>query len=61
MNPEEVENWHRIPKTILELFLENPFLFDLLKSEIFDWEINYHRYKDMEGFDSCLGIFSAIL
>ena len=61
MNPEEVENWHKIPKIIIELFLQNSFLFDLLKSEIFDWEINHHRYKDMEGFDFCLGIFSALL
>jgi hypothetical protein len=38
MNPEDVENWHQIPKIILDLFLENTFLLDLLKSETFDWE-----------------------
>ena len=38
--------WHNLPTVCFELALEHPFLFDLIKSETFDWEVNYLLYKN---------------
>lgn len=48
-NPEEEEaekDYRDLPVLLLDQVLENPFLFDLMKSETFDWEINDMLYKN---------------
>lgn len=44
---EEVEkNNQELSVLLLDQILENPFLFDLIKSETYDWEINDILYKN---------------
>jgi len=45
-NREEIDQIpYRFPGIVLDSILENPFLFDLLKSETVDWEINDNMYS----------------
>ena len=66
MNPEHEPNYLKLPSICLEIVLDNPFIFDLIKSETFDWETNDRIYttnmkKSSESSDPALGILSGIL
>lgn len=66
MNPEDEPIYLKLPSICLEIVLDNPFIFDLIKSETFDWETNDRIYttnmkKSRESSDPALGILSGIL
>lgn len=69
MNPEDQPLYLQLPTICWEVTLDNPFIFDLIKSETFDWEINDRIYVNNrlskcingEQSDPALGILSAIL
>jgi len=63
LNPEDEPQWYELPKLILEIVMECPFLFDLIKSESYDWEVNHRIYSEQEEqkSDCSMGIFNAIL
>ena len=51
MNPEHEPLWVNLPTICFELCIENPFLFDLIKSETYDWEVSGHLYASKEAQD----------
>ena len=63
MNPEDDdEQFLKLPISCLEIVLDCPFIFDLLKSETFDWEINDKIYSSSQNqSDPCLGILGGII
>lgn len=44
INPECDPLWYNLPMVCLELLVDAPFLLDLLKSEVYDWEVNDYIY-----------------
>lgn len=63
MNPEDDRPESvRFPAICLDLVIENPFIFDLIKSETFDWETNYHLYKQSKTTGNAdLGYLAGLL
>ena len=63
INPEDEPEWYGLPQRVLSVVLECPFLFDLIKSESFDWEVNHTNYQGQheKNSDFCLGVFSSLL
>lgn len=45
LNFESEPLWFNMADVCLELLLDNPFLFDALKSETYDWEVNDSYYR----------------
>ena len=52
--------WHNFSTVCLELIVDAPFLYDLLKSDVFDWEENDQIYRRANN-DCSLGIFQGFI
>ena len=48
----EIHIGEQLPATVLDSVLENPFIFDLLKSETVDWEINDSMYTANQNLNT---------
>ena len=58
INPECDPLWYNMPMVCLELIVDAPFLYDLLKSEVYDWEVNDYIYKSPSSVSDCsLGFY----
>lgn len=49
IDDEEEQQTLEFPAHLLDQILENPFIFDLIKSETFDWEVNDMLYKNNQN------------
>ena len=62
LNPEEHPKWKNFPKLCFDALLEHPFVFDLLKSETHDWEINDMIYRgSLNQADPSLGVLGGFI
>ena len=52
--------WINLPKFCFDALLEFPFVFDLLKSETHDWELNGKIYGPNQA-DPSLGILGGFV
>jgi hypothetical protein len=55
LNPECESLWVNLAPICFELCIENPFLFDLINSESYDWEANSQLYAAQRPTDQPSG------
>ena len=62
INPECDPLWYNLPTVCLELIVDAPFLNDLLKSEVYDWEVNDYIYtSESSKSDPSLGFYQGFI
>ena len=62
INPECDPLWYNLPTVCLELIVDAPFLNDLLKSEVFDWEVNDYIYTSESSVsEPSLGFYQGFI
>ena len=51
--------WHNLPTVCLELIVDAPFLYEILKNDVYDWEENDEIYWN--SHDASLGVFQGLI
>lgn len=63
LNSAEVaaSGWEKFPKLCLQLLLENPYVFDLMKYDVVKWEFNLSEFKKRHHEDRHMGALAALV
>ena len=57
---QALSGWENLPRLLLQLVHENPYVFDLMKMDVMKWEFNLSDYKKKHT-ERHMGALSALV